>query len=358
MIDTSSVEALARSVPEIPQDLMTTLLARTRRPDAWSSATASLAQRGFLGCLPFAHNNANEIVLRVLPGIDLARSRVAVAWWTYREATSIAADLAHFVAGRMAHADLAHPLQSLRAQDRDTLIELAARFGDTSCARRVLDVLEATRSRSDVLERMAALFGAADPGDPFGQILSAVWARDGSALAAWLDDAITRHGDEPIVQRLWLSTEVSRRSDADVSEIAWRLICGDEVFDPTYTGEIEGAAYGVYRRDAMIKAIRWFDQHGAPVPDDTLAAVWNAARRLLRDPERYDGRQHLAAARDLAHDRPELAYTLTANAAMFQVRSTGRTPVEAIQFAHELAIANHWSDLVTLLTWCRKEMRP
>lgn len=357
MIDTSSIGSLSKSLPEIPEDLATTFLARTRQPDAFSPATASLAQRGYLGCFPFAHHEADEIVLRILPGVELARSRVAVAWWTYREATSIAADLAHFVSGRMAHADLAHPLGSLRAEDRDALIDLAARFGDTSCARRVLDVLEPTRAQPDVLDRMATLFQAADPDDRLGQVLGTVWAKNGSELAAWLDDAIERHGDEPIVQRLWLSTQVSRRSEADLADVAWRLICGDEVFDPTYTGEIQGAAYGVYRRDAMVKAIRWFEQHGAPVPDGALSAVWSAARTLLQDPESYDGRDHLAAARGLARDQPALAYALTANAAMFQVRATGRTPLEAIQFAHELAVANHWSELVTLLTWCRTEMR-
>lgn len=357
MIDTSSIDSLAKSLPEVPEDLTTTLLARTRRPDAWSPATASLAQRGYLGCFPFAHHDADEIVLRVLPGGDLARSRVAVAWWTYREATSIAADLAHFVAGRMAHADLAYPHQSLRAQDRDALIELAAQFGDPSPARRVLDVLEPTRALPGVLDRMATLFQAADPADRLGQILGTVWSRDGAGLAAWLDEAIERYGDEPIVQRLWLSTRASRDSDDDLSEIAWRLICGDDVFDPTYTGEVEGPNYGVYRRDAMVTAIRWFAEHGAPVPDSALAPVWGAAQSLLQDPESYDGRDHLAAARSLARAQPVLAYTLTANAAMFQVRTTGRTPLEAIQFAHELAVAQHWSALTTLLTWCRTEMQ-
>lgn len=356
MIDTSSIDSLVQSLPEIPEDLTSILQAKLRRADAWSPATASLAQRGYLGCFPFAHHDADEIMVRVLPDIELGKSRVAVAWWTYREATSIAADLSHFVAGRMAHTDLAHPLKSLREQDRDTLIELGAEFGDTRCVRRVLDVVEPTRSMSDTLERMAALFRAADPDDRFSQILGTVWPRNGSQLADWLDDAIAGHGDEPIVQRLWLSTQVNRRSDANLSKVAWRLICGDEVVDPTYTGEVRGAAYGVYRRDALVKAIRWVKQHGAPVPDRALAPLWDAAQALLADPDSYDGRDHLAAARALARDQPALAYTLTANAAMFEVRATGRTPLESIRFAHELAVANHWSALVTLLTWCRTEL--
>lgn len=356
MIDPSSIDSLAQSLPEIPEQLSPILLAKTRCGDALPPATASLAQRGYLGCFPFAHHGADEIVLRVVPGVELVRSRVAVAWWTYHEATSIAVDLAHFVAGRMAHADLAHPLKLLRDEDRCALIDLGEAFGNAYSVRRVLDAIEPARAQGATLARMAALFQAADADDALGQILATVWASNATELTGWLDWALEHYGGEQIVQRLWLSVQIARRSKIDLSRIAWPLICGDEVFDPTYTGEVRGAAYGVYRRDAMIRAIRWFDEHGAPVPDHALAPVWTAACALLADPEGYDGSDHLAAARALATDQPVLAYTLTSNAAMFEVRATGHTPVEAIRFADELATAQPWPELATLLAWCRAEM--
>lgn len=41
---------------------------------------------------------------------------------------------------------------------------------------------------------------------------------------------------------------------------------------------------------------------------------------------------------------------------MFEVRTTGRTPLEAIRFADEIATAHRWPELAALLAWCRAEM--
>jgi hypothetical protein len=356
VINTSSIESLMESLPAIPDELGRSVMAKTRRPDAISPATASLAQRGFFGCFPFAHHEANELVVHIEPGSALNRSRVAVAWWNILEATSIAADLEHFVAGRLAQMDAADPRYPLGPHEQHILIELSAQFGDPGHVRTLLDNLAAASKIRDDRERIAALFGMADPADPFGNILANVWAKTSAEMTPWLSNAIRTFGHDAIVQRLWLSTHVNRRSDADLAEVAWKIICGDDVFDPTYTGEIRGPAMGVYKRSAMVKAIRWCDEHDVPVPDPVLDPVWNAASMLARDPKTYDGASHLTAARSLASARPTLAYTLACNAAMFEVRATGRVPVASLVFCHELAIANHWADLVTLLGWSRTEM--
>jgi hypothetical protein len=187
MVNPSSIESLAASLPSIAPQLNWILMAKTRLSDAFSPATASLAQRGFLGCFPFAHHKADELVLRVQPGISLEKSRIAVAWWNQREATSIAPDLKHFVAGRLAQLDVADPDQTLKDSERTSLIELSAQFGDASSAQRVLDATGTVRTISEVRARSAASgsfeTGAVFSGsgttkiDPYGKY---------NALIAWL----------------------------------------------------------------------------------------------------------------------------------------------------------------------------
>lgn len=356
MIDASSIESLKETIPTIPDELGRSVMAKARRPDALSPATASLAQRGFLGCFPFAHHEADELVLRVEPGIPLSRSRVAIAWWNIPEATSIAADLEHFVAGRLAQMDVADPRHRLGRHERDVLIELSSQFGDPGHVRNLLDNLATASNIHDERERIAALFGMADPADPLGTILANVWAKAATELAPWLNEAVQRYGHNAIVQRLWLSTHTDRTSEADLAAVSWSIVCGDDVLDPTYTGEIAGPAMGVYKRAAMVRAIRWREQHNIPVSDPVLDVVWNAAQMLAKDPKAYNGAYHLAAARSVAGAAPTLAYTLACNAAIYEVRVTGRVPAAAIVFCHELAIANHWTDLATLLGWARSEM--
>ena len=85
MIDTSSVEAFSTSLSAAPREVERILSLKMRLPDAILPAAASLAQRGYLGCLPFAHTQGDEIVLRLLPNRKLIESPVAIAWWSYTE---------------------------------------------------------------------------------------------------------------------------------------------------------------------------------------------------------------------------------------------------------------------------------
>jgi hypothetical protein len=107
MIDTKSIDDFVATLPEAPLEIEEAFLFRMRLPDAVPPATASLAQRGYLGCLPFAHQDADEFVLRFLPGTNLNNSPVAVAWWSATEGITIAPDLKRFLAGFMAYSDAA-----------------------------------------------------------------------------------------------------------------------------------------------------------------------------------------------------------------------------------------------------------
>ncbi|HMF55933.1 MAG TPA: hypothetical protein VK619_06215 [Pyrinomonadaceae bacterium] len=328
---------------------------KMRLSDAISPATASLAQRGYLGCLPFAHDERDEIVLRLLPERDLDDSPVAIAWWSVTEGMTIAPDLSRFVAGRLAQTDMADPDRKISDSTRARLIKFAAEFGDKSSTESLLDSVDEVRSIKDSSVRAGKLWEVACPDDPLCKALAGAWTHRRKEVGDWLKQAMREISDVEIVLRLYVTYHVIYQTGTDVTEEAWKLVAADDVFDPTYTGASYGPTKGAWLSEALTYAIRWLQEQKRLDPQRTQSELWKAAQ-AYEDSENYDGSEHLAAARKLATENPALAYTHAANAAAFYARETEKTPIEAIIFAHELALANDWKNLSTVLEWTRAEI--
>lgn len=357
MIDTTSVEAFSISLPKIPKGVERILTLKMRQSDAISPATASLAQRGYLGCLPFAHTEADEIVLRLLPGRKLAESPVAIAWWSDTEGMTIAPDLSRFVAGRMAQMDVANPIYTFSEQQQQQLLEFASEFGDNSTVKKVLGVLDEVRLLEEAGQRMGALWNLTSPENHLCQALAKAWSLEDQELSNWLDIAILNLPEVEIVKRMYVTHNIVYKTGIDVTEIAWQLVMGDDVFDPNYNGLISGTIRGARDHEALVYAVKWLRSQERLSPELVQSNLWPAAQAFADAPSTYDGAAHFAAAQAIAAENPVLAYTYAANAAAYYVNATQQTPIQEIIFTHGLAVENDWKELRAVLEWTKFEMK-
>lgn len=355
MIDTSSVEAFIHSLPKASRQIESILFLKMRIIDAISPATASLAQRGYLGCLPFAHTGADEIVLRLLPYRPLSSTPVAIAYWSCEEGMTIASNLQQFVAGRLAQMDVIGK-KKLSEKDKNKLLKFSEKFGNNTSTSRVLEQLSEIQSLDSSFIRSAAVWQVADPKDKLCQTLALSRSFKGSALGNRLQETVQELTEVDIFKRIYVSYNVRNRKGFDVTAMAWQLVMSDDVFDPTYIGFTQGPSLGVWDREALIYAIQWLKNQENFEPEPDKVDLWQAVLALADDPDGYDGSLHLAAAGKLAVNDPELAYIQTANAAVYYVRATKFTPLRHIIFAHELAVNEGWKELQTVLKWTREEM--
>jgi hypothetical protein len=357
MIDLSSLDALTKSLPRVPRDLEGILMMKTRRADAVSPATASLAQRGYIGCVPFAHIQKDEVVLRLQPGRSLKEARVAVAWGDFTEGLTISPDLEHFVGCRLAQLDAANPALPIGEPERKKLLKFAASFGSTESVERVLDAIPEASALEDGQARSGKLWRAADPDEPLCQVLEGAWTYSGDELGNWVDQAIRRFPEEPIVWRLYVAHHVNNDTGVDISDVAWKLVMSDTVFDANYNGTIPGPTLSGWESAPLIQAAQWLEARKPRGLDRRKSLSLEAARAFAADPESYSGVPHLEAARALVGEDPVLAYTHAANAAVFYVRAKDRTPAASIVLCHDLAKAQGWTELQQVLDWTVAELK-
>jgi hypothetical protein len=353
MIDTNSINSFVATMPEAPIEIEEIFLFRMRLPEAISPATASLAQRGYLGCLPFAHQEADEFVLRFLPGRNITNSPVAVAWWTATEGFTIAPDLKRFLAGFMAYTDIA--AREISEDAKNKMLNFSSEFGDISSTTAVLTTVDEAKVIQDARDRKAILWAAGGANNPMCRTISAAWQLDKKDAGDWAERAIHDNPEVDIPWRVYFYYNSIYKTGIDLTEAAWRLIVSDDVFDTTYTGYNRGNRKGMWEGRPLLRAVKWL-QEQENIELKTHPSLWEAVQAFAEDPENYNGSEHLTAAQEIAFENPELAYTCAANAAAYYAHATERTPRSAIVFAHELAVANGWQELEILLSWTRNEM--
>lgn len=353
MIDTNSINSFVATMPEASIEIEETFLFRMRLPEAISPATASLAQRGYLGCLPFAHQEADEFVIRFLPGKNITNSPVAVALWTETEGLTIAPDIKRFLAGFMVYTDIA--VREISEDAKNQMLNFASQFGDISSNKAVLRALDEAKAIQGARDRKAILWAAAGANDPIFRVISAAWQLAKKDAGDWAAKAILENPELDIPWRIYFYYNSIYKTGIDLTEAAWRLIESDDVFDSTYTGYTQGPTKGLWEGKPLDDAVKWLqEQEKAEIK--THPCLWKAVQAFAEDPENYNGGEHLTAAQEIASENPELAYTCAANAAAYYAHATERTPRSAIVFAHELAVANGWQELQILLNWARNEM--
>jgi hypothetical protein len=355
MIDSSSVEMLAKTLPDAPATVESALRLRMRRPAEIRRATAALARRGYLACFPLAHvNKKDDLVLRAFPEVALPRTPIATAWSAITEGTTFAPNLSCFVAGRLASLDIANPAKPLSVEVRRDILSFAGQFGGKTSASAVLDAIPSVKKTAKLEFRKGKLWEIACPKEPLCQVLAGAWTHQGEKIGPWLEQLASAARATDIARRLFVTYHVRYQTGVNVTADAWKLIESDNLFDPTYIGLLFGPAKGTTLNDALSFAVRSLEQQGFR-PKPRQAILWQAA--LHREEKLdYDGRDHLQAAQEYSKRDPELAFRQAVNAAAFFARTTQRPPKEAIKFAHLLAKREGWTAVEILLGWARHEL--
>jgi hypothetical protein len=347
---TDSLRAFNAALPEIPPSLREFLLMQTIRGSAAAKLAKSLASRGFLGCWPLAEDKDNVMALRLQPKLPFEESSVVDIVRERGDAMTFAPAAPLTIAGRLAELDLAAPGTRVSAEQARELRAIAAAFGDQKSTERVLRKVPAAKRKKEPHQRRAALFAAVAPGTQWSAVMEGAWTYRRTALRRWVDAAVRKWPDDPIVRRLYVAHHVEYETGVDITDVAFGVIEGDTVYDIGYSGSVAGYMPGWLAESALVDAVHWLQQHGDPkrVPVNRRA-LWDAAVAFASSPKKYDGSKHLAFARSVAAKDPELAYVHTCNAALFFARAKRRTPTTAIQVARQLAKKNGWKPLSEVL---------
>lgn len=253
---------------------------------------------------------------------------------------TIAPDLTHFVAGRMAQREvITHKVEALR-EDSEALLRFAAIFGSTASVENIVSHLSEIE-QTDPAPRAGKTWAVADGEDPLCSILSAAWTLKKAALGAWATNAVRQFPDQDIPWCLFVTHHIFSQSGEDLTDAVARLVRANDIFDPTYISRYRKPGKGAWAVEALVLGVRWalsqLDKD-LPLPD----SLWKVARAFAEGPDSYEGLLHFEAARDVRETHPELAFRQIVNAAGFYARRHGAVLPEMLIEAHALCQANHW----------------
>jgi hypothetical protein len=347
MINTESVVKFSKTLPKQAESEYLLSL-KMYSPHEVISGVLELASHGYLGCLPFAGDETDQIVVRLLPNCNIADCPVAVASGYVTDGLTIVSSLDRFVAGRIAQREIVTHHRDDLFEYASHLLNFTENFGKVSTVERILAGIDEIAGAEKIL-RSGKTWEIADPDDHLCQTLAAAWTRKKQALGDWASEAVHGFPEIDIVWRLYVTHHILTGSGQDITDAVVRLIMGDSVFDSSYISRFRKPGLGTWEIGALVLSIKWLQQRAfstSLIP----SPLWDAAKAYAQDIEGYNGTKHLEAAKQFV-DNPVLAYTHAANAAGFCVRTTGQLPIEAILFAHRLAVENGWQDLKMALDW-------
>jgi len=357
MTDRESGVVPAGGFPIPPPSVSTVLLLKLRSRGEAMKRSAQLARRGYLGCLPFAHLEQDDVVLRALPAKSAVEWPVGYVTWDLGsvDGQTIAPGMNHFVAGRLVHIDCAGPSFGLDRTLESQLLDYAESLGGLETARAVLRARPAAAKVKNGALRRALLYEAIAHADPLFAALAVAWRYERDELGEWLSKHPASGQESHILTGLRVAHATQFDSNADVREAAWRIVEGDFVFDTTYVGVIRGPMRGSRKVNTLRYAVRYLREH-LNTDARYRMRVWHAAQAVADEPA-YAGDQHLTAAEEMRASNPEGSYSCAANA----VACAARAPKQAnrdvmtacIEWARELSVEQDWTALARLLETAR-----
>lgn len=343
----SSLQQFLKELPPLSAEVAAGLLLKARTPATAKTRAAALAKRGYLGCYPFAHIKSDDVVLRLLPETTAAESPIAVIHAEGADPLTIAPNLTHFVAGRLAQIDYCNPLTKHPRGQQDALIEYAEAHGGGDSARAVLEACKDAAKITAIPQRMGRLWSAAKDFDPLFEVLGGAWSFSLKEVPAWLRTLRGKARSHRIARNIRVSYNTQSKSDEDVADDAWAVVFGDQVFDRSYTGITRGRARGAPTLNAVHFAVTFLRRNQGK--NARFASLEWAAAQAAVDEAKYDGSAHLRAAEALLTSDPVAAYTQLANAAFYAGQSKSTRVAKIVRTARDLAKKQKWSDLADVL---------
>jgi hypothetical protein len=340
-------EKLIQQLLDPPASVAAHLLLDSIKGSELRRRLQSVAKRGYLGCLPIARTGGDDLVLRLLPGIPIAKSAIGIAWAGITDGLSIAPRRAHLVAGRLAQIDCSRTSISGNEEAKKDIARYSATLGSEASALSVLAASAQARMLEPKPVRCGALWNAARRFDPVFAALGAAWSCDASQAPQCLRALRGKARQHPIVVHMRVGYNAQFATKSDIADDAWSIVLGDHVFDLSYTGIMRGPALGSRSLNALTYAVAWLRQHE---DDDRRfkSPLWAAAQSAIDDPK-YDGSAHLEAAMKMRQRDAVAAYVQIANAACYAARARSPRRQTILAEATKLAKRQGWGDLASVL---------
>lgn len=308
------------------------------------SASVELASRGIIGMLPFARYGMlpfelkapkAQYALRILPEVAFEKGSVVICFEGVPMARTIAQDTSDFVAGALAYSRArGHALTNEMKQD---LIAFSNQWGDSSNTKIILEAYNLEAHDEATLLKSCK-------GKEYFEVFGELLQEDKTLLLDKTKRLLEKYPNNKILFSTYADRQIRSASSIDVSEMVWRMIKEDIVYD----------SYVVMRTDAswipLKNAIRWLIKSGDRSFLREYPLLYEASTAWVQNAT-YNGEIHLAFAKEVAEVNPKLAYTQTANAAAIYFTKEQKAPKEAIAFAEELAARNQWLELSEVLGW-------
>ncbi|MGB1253815.1 MAG: hypothetical protein ACPG8W_24610 [Candidatus Promineifilaceae bacterium] len=356
MIDFTSVTSVLDSNFPHHEDVESWLNLNIRLEEELTTASALLAHRGYLGCLSFSHWHEEETVIRLLPNTPLALCPVAAVFSNSVEGETIASRIGQFIPAQMVRRERGIGRARLKKKLEAKFFEFASSFNeDVSAIKNVLtaaDILDQEPNKRKI--NTGPMWVAIDLNDELYQMFAGLSQKKRHGLGQWVSTIITG-SPSPVdmILRRYVVYHILYKTGVDVTAAVWELTLRDIVFDVSFSVVLSGwFGNGAWDRGALGQGVCWLmEQEPKDIPISPI--LWEGVKQFAASPKIYDGSLHLEFAREIASENPELAYTHACNAACQWVRATQKIPIDATVFAHELAVANDWGDLATILGWSR-----
>lgn len=343
----SPFQQLPAIVPEPSATVAASLLLTFRTPSTAKTRARALAKRGYLGCLPFAHTKSDDLVLRLLPDTSPADAPVAVIYEGVTDGMTIAPNVRHLVAGRLAQIDYCRPRSGHTQKQQKELLAYAEQLGGEESAQAVFAACKEVAKVALTAERLGKLWSAAAPFDPLFEVIGGAWTFHLDKTGTWLRTLKGKARTHPIARNIRVGYHVDSETREDVSEDAWDVVFGDQAFDITYTGISRGTSRGSRTMNALVFAVSFLRETKSK--DKRFAsAEWTAAQAAVDEPK-YDGALHLQAAIAAARSDPAAAYIQFANAAHYAGRTRSAVLTKVSDAALDLAKKQKWVELADVL---------
>lgn len=347
MASRSSVRLL-EDLPAPSDAVAATLLMTVRKPADVKKRVLLLTKRGYLGCLPFAHTKRDDIVLRVSPNVNASAAPVGVVFEAVRDGLTIAPNLKHFVAGRLAQLDYCNPIIKHTRAEEDGILEFAAELGGRESAQALLSACKEVGRITSSSERVGKLWTAVESFDPLFEVLGGAWTFHLNEVPAWLRRLRRRKaGSYPIIRNIRVSYHTAFETGENVANDAWNVVFGNHVFDLTYTGITRGRTTSSRMPNALTHAVNYLREN-VSADHRFESPEWVAAQAVVDQPK-YDGEAHMQAAMESISSDPSSAYTNMTNAAYYAGQAKSRLVSKIAETARDLAFEQKWSDLIEIL---------
>lgn len=346
----NALEKFYSSVPKTPLVLKEypSLITFANTVKQGEALLKNFAKKGIFNAIPLGKVADDFIVMRISPD---GRRSFGIVYKDYPTGITLSSSSNHLILSALVFSDLSFHYFS--KGDTEYVGEFAKFFGESEMALRKF--WEAFPQYDAVIGGIGARRGQLwevlgnITGDEFFSSIAKCWLLRGSELLEWASHRELNQETFPIISRAILGAKFYETEVDDLERSMRTLLKGDDIFDSTYWGAFDGVNISRMEMRVSVASIEHLSQKYGVDPE--LADIWDALIAFSKNPEKYNGLEHLKVATEIAKDKPILAFHMANNGSAFHRYIKGRKSKEFFEFLQALAQENEWHELQVLYGW-------